>query len=174
MAGASRERLVIANSHSFNFRRAPMSPTCSESDLRRRSPLLAYVLPNICVFLPRREDERWFVAAIGQCDIVLDSIGWSGGNSTLESLHHGLPIVTMAAPLMRGRHSMAILKMMGVEETIIETVDDYVFTAVRLAQDVPWRAAVKNRILENKHRVYRDTTSVSALGDFLKSAARRE
>jgi protein O-GlcNAc transferase len=129
---------------------------------------------DYCIFLPRREDERWFVAAIGQCDIVLDSIGWSGGNSTLESLHHGLPIVTMAAPLMRGRHSMAILKMMGVEETIAETVDDYVFTAVRLAQDVPWRVAVKNRILENKHRVYRDTTSVSALEHFLNSAARRE
>jgi protein O-GlcNAc transferase len=129
---------------------------------------------DYCVFLPRREDERWFVAAIGQCDIVLDSIGWSGGNTTLESLHHGLPIVTMAAPLMRGRHSMAILKMMGVEETITETVDDYVFTAVRLAQDVPWRMAVKNRILENKHRVYRDSNCVSALQDFLYSAARRE
>jgi hypothetical protein len=44
---ASRERLAIANSHSFNFRRAPMSPTCSESDLGRRSPLLAYELPTI-------------------------------------------------------------------------------------------------------------------------------
>jgi predicted O-linked N-acetylglucosamine transferase (SPINDLY family) len=128
---------------------------------------------DYCVFLPRREDESWFVAAIGQCDIVLDSIGWSGGNSTLESLHHGLPIVTMTAPLMRGRHSMAILKMMGVEETITETVDDYIFTAVRLAQDLPWRMAVKNRIAENKCRVYRDSTCVLVLQDFLNSAARR-
>src|SRR5262249_23584230 len=66
-----------------------------------------------CIFLPRR-DARWFMAAIGQCDIVLDSIGWSGCNSTLESLHHDLPIVTMTGSLMRGRHSMAILKMMGI------------------------------------------------------------
>jgi predicted O-linked N-acetylglucosamine transferase (SPINDLY family) len=127
---------------------------------------------DYCVFLPRREDERWFVGAIGQCDIILDSIGWSGGNSTLESLHHGLPIVAMATPLMRGRHSMAILKMMGVEETITETVDDYVFTAIRLAQDVPWRMAVKNRMLANRHKVYCDATCVAALQDFLSSAAR--
>jgi protein O-GlcNAc transferase len=128
---------------------------------------------DYCVVLPRLDLHR-FVAAIGQCDIVLDSIGWSGGNSTLESLHHCLPIVTMTAPLMRGRHSMAILKMMGVEETITETIDDYVSTAIRLACDVPWRMAVKNRISENKHRIYRDTTCVSALQGFLNSAARRE
>ena len=129
---------------------------------------------DYCVFLPRREDEHWFVAAVEQCDIALDSIGWSGGISTLESLHHSLPIVTMAAPLMRGRHSMAILKMLGVEETITETVDDYVSAAIRLARDVPWRMAIKRRISENKHRVYRDTGCVSALQEFLISVARRQ
>ena len=36
-----------------------------------------------------------FVAAVGQCDVFLDSIGWSGCNSALESLPHNLPIVTM-------------------------------------------------------------------------------
>ena len=75
---------------------------------------------------------------------------------------------------MRGRHSMAILKMMGVEETITETVDDYVSAAIRLARDVPWRMAIKRKISENKHRVYRDTSCVSALQEFLISVARRQ
>ena len=48
-----------------------------------------------CVFLPRLGLEQ-FVAAIGQCDAVLDSIGWSGGNSTLEGLAHDTPVVTLA------------------------------------------------------------------------------
>src|SRR6202011_737425 len=30
-----------------------------------------------CVFLPRLAPDR-FTAAIGRCDVVLDSIGWSG------------------------------------------------------------------------------------------------
>src|SRR5258707_7090596 len=46
---------------------------------------------NRCVFLPRLAPDR-FAAAIGQCDIVLDSIGWSGCHSILESLGHKLPI----------------------------------------------------------------------------------
>jgi protein O-GlcNAc transferase len=127
---------------------------------------------DYCVLLPRL-DTRRFVAAIGLCDIVLDSVGWSGCNSTLEGLHHSLPIVTMTGPLMRGRHSMAILKMLEVEETSTETVDSYVATAVRLARDLPWRMAVKNRISENKHRLYRDTSCVLALQEFLERVARR-
>ena len=37
-----------------------------------------------CVLLPRLSIGQ-FVGAIGQCDVFLDSILWSGGNSTLES-----------------------------------------------------------------------------------------
>jgi predicted O-linked N-acetylglucosamine transferase (SPINDLY family) len=79
----------------------------------------------------------------------------------------------MKGPLMRGRHTTAILKRMEVEETITETVDDYVSTAVRLARDLPWRLAIKEKIIRNKHRLYRDTTCVSALETFLDDAVRR-
>jgi protein O-GlcNAc transferase len=125
-----------------------------------------------CVLLPRLNPHR-FVAAIGQCDVVLDSMGWSGCNSTLEGLQHDIPIVTMTGSLMRGRHTMAILKMMAVEDTIAETVDGYVSAAVRLARDLPWRLAIKDKISRNKHRLYRDATCVSALETFLEEAVRR-
>jgi predicted O-linked N-acetylglucosamine transferase (SPINDLY family) len=124
-----------------------------------------------CVFLPRMSADG-FVAAIGQCDVILDSIDWSGCNSSLESLAQGLPIVTMPGAFMRGRHTGAILRMMDVTETIAETLDDYVAIAVRLASDVQWRTAVRTRMSHNKHRVYRDTASISALESFLDSVAR--
>jgi protein O-GlcNAc transferase len=124
-----------------------------------------------CVILPRRPQHE-FVAAIGQCDIVLDSIGWSGFNSTIEGLAHDLPIVTMAGSLMRGRHTTAILTMMGVTETVTRTVDEFVAVAQRLAADQAWRAAVKDRVKTNKHRVYRDRTCVAALEEFLMRVTR--
>jgi predicted O-linked N-acetylglucosamine transferase (SPINDLY family) len=111
---------------------------------------------------------------MGQCDVFLDSIGWSGCNSTLESLAHDLPIVTMAGPLMRGRHTAAILRRMGIVDTITATIDEYVSTAVRLANDVPLRTALKTRIARTKHRVYRDAACIAALEDFLDREARRE
>jgi predicted O-linked N-acetylglucosamine transferase (SPINDLY family) len=126
-----------------------------------------------CVFLPRLPTEV-FIAAIGQCDVVLDTPGWSGGNTTLEGLTHGVPIVTMPGPLMRGRVTMAILQRLGVTETIAETIDDYVSIAVRLAQDGSWRKSVRQRIAENKHRIYCDRECITALEDFLWRAARGE
>jgi protein O-GlcNAc transferase len=127
---------------------------------------------DYCVFLPRLKGPR-YVAAVGQADVVLDSIGWSGCNSTLESLPFDLPIVTLTSPLMRGRHSTAILAMIGVTETAANTTDDYVSVAVRLSVDKSWRAVVRNRMAENKHRIYRDRACVAALGEFLSKAVRR-
>src|SRR5262249_57733485 len=80
---------------------------------------------NHCVFLPRLAPER-FAAAIGQCDVVLDSIGWSGCNSILESLVYDLPVVTLPGELMRSRHAAAILQMMDVPQTTARSVDEYV------------------------------------------------
>jgi predicted O-linked N-acetylglucosamine transferase (SPINDLY family) len=156
----------------FAFIRYEPGTQVNDMFLRRLDRAFAAVglrATDYCVLLPRLSSQR-FVAAIGQCDIVLDSIGWSGCNSTLEGLQHHLPSVTMTGPLMRGRHTMAILRRMGMEETIAQTVDEYVTTAVRLARDTSWRRSVKSRIAENKHRLYRDESCVSALEAFLEGA----
>jgi predicted O-linked N-acetylglucosamine transferase (SPINDLY family) len=126
---------------------------------------------DYCVVL-QRLDPQQFVTASGLCDICLDSIGWSGCNSTFDSLRHGLPIVTMTAALMRGRHSAAMLERIGVNDTVTTTVDDYVATAVRLATQGAWRAAVKQKILANVHRLYHDRACIAALETFLIRAAR--
>ena len=124
-----------------------------------------------CVFLPRLKPQE-FVAAIGACNAVLDSIGWSGCNSVLESLVHDLPIVTLTGPLMRGRHATAILTMMDVRDTITADIDGYVATAVRIARDAEWRSALRSKVAGNKHRLYRDSTCIAALEDFLAAQAR--
>jgi protein O-GlcNAc transferase len=113
-----------------------------------------------------------FVGAINQCDIVLDSIGWSGCNSTMESLAGDLPIVTAPGSLMRGRHSSAILQMMGVTETIADSTEDYISIAARLGNNPNERRTISRVMAERKHRVYRDPQCISALEDFLDHAAR--
>lgn len=125
-----------------------------------------------CVHLPRLNQSK-FVAAIGRCDVFLDSIGWSGCNSALESLAHNLPIVTLQGALMRSRHSAAILEMMGITDTIAGGLDDYVAIAAALARDPEQRHALSRRIAERKDRLYRDRSCIAALEDFLDRAARK-
>ena len=124
-----------------------------------------------CVFLGRMSQAK-FVAAMGLADVFLDSIGWSGCNSALESLPHNLPIVTLPGAQMRGRHSAAILAMMGVTETVASCADDYVALAARLASDPAARQALSRRMAENKHRLYRDRSCVTALENLLEGAVR--
>ena len=124
-----------------------------------------------CVFLDGMDMSR-FAAASAQCDVMLDSIGWSGGNTTLEALAQDLPVVTFQGALMRGRVSAGILRMMGMPETIAETIDGYVALAVRMARDTGFRAALKVRVARDKHRLYRDPASIAALEDFINRVVR--
>jgi len=126
---------------------------------------------DYCTMLPRLSQSK-FAAAISQCDIVLDSVGWSGCNSTLEGLVHDLPVVTTPGELMRGRHSAAIFQMMGITETIAPDIDTYIATAARLARNPAWRASLKQTIAANKHRLYRDRTCITYLEDFIDRVAR--
>jgi predicted O-linked N-acetylglucosamine transferase (SPINDLY family) len=124
-----------------------------------------------CVFLPRLAPDR-YAAAIGQCDVVLDSIGWSGCNSILESLGHNLPIVTFAGGMMRGRHTAAILAMMDIGGMTARTVDEYVSIAGFLGRSREKRTELSLEVANKKHRVYRDRTCIAALEAFLERAVR--
>lgn len=117
---------------------------------------------DYCIFLPYMESSK-FAGTAAIADIFLDSIGWSGCNSTLEAIAHNTPVVTLPGELMRGRHSMAILKMMGTEETIAANKDEYVQIAVRLGQDAQYRQHISQQVAENKHKLYGDLEPVRAL-----------
>src|SRR6202171_270190 len=139
--------------------------------LRRAFRAVGLDAENHCVFLPRLGAAR-FVAAVGRCDVVLDSIGWSGCNSILESLVHNLPMVSFAGEMMRGRHTAAILDMMDISETTAQTIEDYVSIAGVLGRNPTRRIELSATIAANKHRVYRDRDCIVALEAFLDGAVR--
>jgi predicted O-linked N-acetylglucosamine transferase (SPINDLY family) len=113
-----------------------------------------------------------FIGVAGVCDVFLDSIGWSGCNSALECLAANLPIVTWPGPLMRARHCAAILRMLGVTETIAASLDDYVDIAVRVARDPVLRTAIRDKMAASRTRLYADPAPVRALEAFIEKAVR--
>ncbi|MCF8502706.1 MAG: hypothetical protein K9H11_19730, partial [Rhodospirillum sp.] len=106
-------------------------------------------------------------------DVFLDTPAWSGGNTTLEAIHCGLPIVTLPGSPMWSRHSAAILSSLGIPETIASNRETYVDIAVRLAQDRPWRDALVARATQGKTRLFTDPAPGRALSDALDQAIRR-
>ena len=104
---------------------------------------------------------------LARADICLDSLDFSGGVSSFDSLWQDLPIVTLPGELMRGRQTFGMLKLLGLDELIAHDADDYVRIATRLAQDADWRASLGARIAAEKMKLYRDQSVVDALAQFL-------
>lgn len=123
------------------------------------------------IVLPRMGIST-FAGTAGIADVFLDSIGWSGCNSSLECIAQNLPIVTLPGDFMRGRHTMAILKMIGLEQTIVANKEDYVKIAVRLGKDPDYRQHIAQQIAANKDKLYDDLEPIRALEDVLSDCVR--
>ena len=115
--------------------------------------------------------QRDYIDAVGRADVVLDTIGWSGGKSTLDCLALDPAIVTLPGRFMRGRHTAAILRRIGCEATVAGSLEAYVSIAVRLARDPVWRAEVRQAVARGKHLAFGDLGYVRALETFLAEAA---
>jgi CRISPR-associated protein Csy1 len=104
-------------------------------------------------------------------DVMLDTLHWSGGNTSLDAIAAGLPVVTLPGRFMRGRQSLAMLRRAGLEELIAVDEADYVRIAVRVANDTAWREGLCARLADGSRRVFDDPAPVAALAEFLERAA---
>ncbi|MBM3565337.1 MAG: hypothetical protein FJX42_04400 [Alphaproteobacteria bacterium] len=103
-------------------------------------------------------------------DVYLDTPGWSGGHTTHEAITAGLPIVTLPGRFMCGRHTYAMLRMIGVADTAAKDLDDYIAIAARLGNDAEYRRQVRARVEANRMKLYNDEDCVRGLEDFLVRA----
>lgn len=121
------------------------------------------------IVMPRMDNSE-FQTAARLCDVYLDSIEWSGCNTTLEVLACHLPVITLRGSTMRGRHTYAFLKMMGLDELIANDLESYVQLAIRIGKDAPMRERVRTEISRRLARLYGDMTSIRALEEFVQNA----
>jgi predicted O-linked N-acetylglucosamine transferase (SPINDLY family) len=100
-------------------------------------------------------------------DVNLDSIGWSGGVSTLDLLAQDLPTISVDTPTLRGRQSAAMLRRADVPELVCPDAQSWLDGAIRLGRDRDWREHLRARINLGKHRLYDDRAPVAALAALL-------
>jgi protein O-GlcNAc transferase len=111
-----------------------------------------------CRFLPQMDHAR-FHAVAGLTDVFLDNPSWSGHNTALEALPHGLPIVTLPGALMRQRHSAGIVAMTGLTGTIAGSRDQYAEIAARFGLDRRGRIELRRAVRQAAGKVFHDTNA---------------
>jgi protein O-GlcNAc transferase len=132
----------------------------------------AAVMPDVAGrvrFLPRLPIAAFF-DLLAQSDVMLDPTPFCGGNTTLEALAVGTPVVTIPGTFLRGRLTYAIYRQMGVSACIASDLQDYVAIAVRLGTDPAARSAAVMAIEETRDAVFEDDRIVGELEDWFVSA----
>jgi predicted O-linked N-acetylglucosamine transferase (SPINDLY family) len=121
-----------------------------------------------CLFTPRVSPVD-YLNKLCLADVFLDTIGWSGGLTSVDAIACGLPIVTIPGEFMRGRQSYGMLKIIGVTETIAQNEAEYIDIAVRLGKDSQWRKAIKEKIQQRNNLLFGDSQPLKKLEEFYQT-----
>ena len=122
------------------------------------------------MFLPTRNRADYLRVNLA-CDVMLDSLHWSGGNTSLDALHCGLPIVTCPGRFMRGRQSMAMLRHLDCAALIVERPQQLAERAVEIANDRSRRDALVAEIRGHLPALTQSEMPLAALDAILKTLA---
>jgi predicted O-linked N-acetylglucosamine transferase (SPINDLY family) len=106
------------------------------------------------------------------CDVMLDTLHWSGGNTSLDALACGLPIVTLPGAFMRGRQSAGMLALLGIPELVANDVDDYARIVRRIVTDAAWRRELSLRIEAAHPRLFDVPDAVERVHMVIEEAVR--
>jgi predicted O-linked N-acetylglucosamine transferase (SPINDLY family) len=110
------------------------------------------------VFIPCTRNDADDRARYRLIDVVLDTMPYTGGDTTAAALDMHVPVVTRVGERAAERMTWSLLAHLGVTETAAGTDEEYVAIACRLSTDAAWRASIAAAIAEKLPR--------SGLADF--------
>jgi CRISPR-associated protein Csy1 len=104
-------------------------------------------------FLPRMSGP-FFRSALAIADVVLDTLRWSGGNTSMDAFAAGVPVVTVPGRFMRGRQTSAMLEMLALDELCAASPEEYVSLALDVARNPERNAALRRAIQERRATLF--------------------
>ena len=108
-----------------------------------------------------------FRRVLAASDVVLDTVRWSGGNTSIDAFAAGTPVVTLPGRFMRGRQTAGMLQLMGLPELIATSPDDYVRLAVEVARDRERNVQLRRVIGERRAVLFDQDAPVKTFADAL-------
>ena len=103
------------------------------------------------------EATRDYMLRYLDVDIALDTFPWPGGGTTCDALYMGVPVVSYYTERHSTRFTYSLLANVGLSDLASERMEDYVETAVALANDPG--------LLDALHRELRDRMKASPVMD---------
>ena len=157
-------RLVFFRSH------RPAMTAQVEQRMRQGFARAGVDYDRTVAWIPTLARGRFF-GLMQRATALLDTLGFSGFNTALQALECGLPVVAFEGEFMRGRLASGPLRLLGLDEVVATTPEQFADIALRLVEDAAWRAHVAQEIKQRLPQLYFDQAPVRALEDALFDAA---
>ena len=106
------------------------------------------------IFLDGHHEKFNFIDTIMEHKIIIDTIGWSGGNTSLEALFLNKPIVTLRGNNLRSNHTAGFLKQIDLEILIAKDYKEYLHIANKLMENEEFFNSIVYKIVINKHLIF--------------------
>lgn len=90
---------------------------------------------NNIIIKNQTKDIYSFMETISQVDIALDSFPHVGGTTTAHTLWMGVPVITLKGNYEYERISSCILKSVGLDDCISESIEEYIHKAITIPED---------------------------------------
>ena len=113
------------------------------------------------------QSQAVFFGLLDLAVVYLDSLGFSGFNTTMQAIERNTPVVAYEGRFMRGRFASGILQQLGMGELVANHPDQFIQLAVRVVHDESFRRSIKKKIRINKGLLYSDSQPAQELGRHL-------
>ena len=126
--------------------------------------------PNEYIVFINYLEEEDYKHFHNYCDVFLDSIGYGGWTTIYEAIAIDLPVVTLRGETLKGRGAAGILDQIGVTETITDTKEQYIQTAIDLGLNIKFREEIIQKTAKQKHKAFADRKATEGFQLFLEHA----
>ena len=157
-------RLVFFTSH------RPAMSSRVEQRMRQAFAKAGVDYDRTVAWIPTLNRGRFF-GLMQRSTALLDTLGFSGFNTAVQGLECDLPVVAFEGAFMRSRLASGPLRLLGLDQLVATTPEQFADVALRLVEDEAWHAHIEREIAQRRHALFFDQAPVRALEDALFQAA---
>lgn len=117
-------------------------------------------------FLPALSRQD-FLSLLASVDVVLDPVHFGGGNSSLEALAIGVPVITLRGKFLRSRITSTIYEQMKFLDLVADSSQQYANLALRVANNPDYAAEMRQLIQEAAVKIFTNQSAAKEFEDFL-------
>jgi predicted O-linked N-acetylglucosamine transferase (SPINDLY family) len=104
-----------------------------------------------------------YLGTLNAADVILDTPGFSGGNSSFDAIAVGAPVVSHRGQMLRARQTAAMLDIVGLGEFASEADDDFVRNAISIASNNDRQREIRERMKTGSGALFDDCETVRVL-----------